>query len=193
MFGWIPKITRADIEPVERAGGTLTIYADCTASMRHCSSFPNMIAAIDALWPINGARLFGYSDGAQNIYEVSSPRQLVETDNGTEFSTMFQHASELNADMTLIFSDGIPSDPDQMWRVWHATTFPIATHLALSWRWVQERPATVALMRDLCRGGGDYTFGDEIEDMKRGVIKLLIPFRQAHTIYRSQSCELCAL
>jgi hypothetical protein len=72
--------------------------------------------------------------------------------------------------MTLIFSDGIPSDESEMWRVWNKTAYPIATHLIMPIGWLTENEASVALMRALCRGGGRFTCGDTVAELKSGVV-----------------------
>ena len=170
MFGWIPRITEATLP---ESGNSVAIYADCTGSMRFADSFPNMVEAINAVWPIANARLFGYSDDACDIYEVNSPYQLECTEKGTCFAPMLRHAEHINADMTLIFSDGIPSDEDEMWRVWHDTSFPIATHLCLPLHWLDENQASVDVMRALCRGGGKFTCGDTVAELNMGVVQAM--------------------
>jgi hypothetical protein len=161
------KITRADIPKHARR---IAIFADCSSSMTDgCESFYNMQTALNNLWPIAGAELYGYSAGWFSTHRVNSPDDLRPSSRSTAFAPILRKAARINADMTFIFSDGIPADAGAMWRVWNSTSFPIATHLCLPESWVSSNQECAQLMRALCRGGGQLTCGDSIPQLQNGV------------------------
>jgi hypothetical protein len=162
-----PRVTRADIPQKARR---IAIFADCSSSMTDgCDSFYNMQAALNDLWPIEGAELYGYSAGWFSTHRVQSPNDLRPSSRSTAFAPILRKAAQLNADMTFIFSDGIPADVRAMWRVWNSTRFPIATHLCLPESWFSANEEAAQLMRDLCRGGGLFTCGNSIPQLQYGV------------------------
>jgi hypothetical protein len=161
----VPKITKADIPKKARR---IAIYADCSGSMAG-ESFYNLVTALNALWPIEGAELYGYSDGFFTTHRANTPDDLRQATKWTYFASMLRKAARINADMTLIFSDGMPQDEHQMWAIWNATSFPISTHLCLSEEHLQDNKDAVWLMQTLCRGGGQFTYGSSIPLIQSGV------------------------
>ena len=162
MAANVPKITKADIPKKARR---IFIYADCSASMTG-ESFNTMVKALNNLWPIEGAELYGYSDG---MYAAGAPDHLYEMHLGTCFEQLLLHAEQFDPDMALIYSDGLPCDESQTWDVWRRTDFPISTHLCMSPGIIGSFPGAVQFMRDLCRGGGTFTCGEEVQDFEHGV------------------------
>jgi hypothetical protein len=157
-----PKITKSAIPKHARR---IFIYADCSASMTG-ESFNAMVRALKTLWPIEGAELFGYSDG---MYAAGSPDGLYEMHLGTCFEQLLLHAERFSPDMALIYSDGLPCDGSQTWDVWRRTDFPISTHLCMVESIIECFPEAVQFMRDLCRGGGQFTYGEDVKDIEYGV------------------------
>jgi hypothetical protein len=162
MAADVPKITKSDIPKQARR---IFIYADCSASMTG-ESFNAMVKALNNLWPIADAELFGYSDG---MYAVGAPSHLYEMHLGTCFEQLLLHSEQFDPDMALIYSDGLPSDESQTWEVWRRTDLPISTHLCMSPGIISSFPGAVQFMRDLCRGGGTFTCGEEVQDFEDGV------------------------
>jgi hypothetical protein len=146
------------------------IYADCSISM--CGArFANMKAALNNIWPANGAELFGYSDD-NTLYAVGSPDCLPEPGGATVFEQIFLHAELHNPDLVLIYSDGQPSDESQTWAVWHRTSFPIATHFISASSGSVDDPAA-QYMQSLCRGGGQFTCGDSVQSIQKGATQAM--------------------
>jgi hypothetical protein len=144
--------------------------------------FATMQAALRSLWPIDGARLFGYSGGWTSIFEVNHPDKLYRPMNSsvTEFERILNDANKHAPDMVFIFSDGLPMDEYRMWNVWNKTTFPISTHLCLPETWIPQNQGAADVMQKLCRGGGQYTYGDTYEALQSGVAqamaKTVVPY-----------------
>ena len=155
--------------------GNVFIYADCSASM-YGHGENSLKNALSKIWPIKGARLFLFNDGAENIREASSPFAIKSGDEGTSFGPILEHASTHKPDHILIFSDGSSADIDETWRVWKSTGFPISTHYCLSTAHLQGghgRDADIKFMHDLCRGGGRATAGDDPDAIATGVISAM--------------------